>query len=85
MITQLFGPVINLVGNGAYRSWTIGDWFLMKYGNLVMLALVAGLFLVGLVVNVPEHTEGVGSHAGHPDAEHATGEHVTAAPVEEHR
>ncbi|MHB8244258.1 MAG: hypothetical protein ACYDGN_02735 [Acidimicrobiales bacterium] len=81
MTTQLFGSLVNLVGNGGFRAWTFGDWFLMKYGNIVMVVLVAGLFLVGLVVNLPEHTASSassassgssgssGSKAAHPGAE----------------
>ena len=54
MINQLWGPLINLVGDGGYRAWTIGGWFVMKYANLVLFILIAVLFLGGMFINLPE-------------------------------
>lgn len=55
MIQQLLGPVVNFVGAGGFRAWSIGDWLFVKYANLAVVALVAVLFLVGICVNLPEH------------------------------
>src|SRR5512135_3830163 len=45
VINQLWGPLIDLVGDGGYKALTIGDWFLMKYANIVMYVIIAALFL----------------------------------------
>lgn len=52
MINQLWGPYLDLVGAGGYAAWTVGDWLTLKYGNLIMLAIVAVLFLVGMVIDL---------------------------------
>jgi hypothetical protein len=57
VIHQLWGPLINLVGDGGYRAWTIGHWFLMKYSNLVPLIIIAVLFLAGMFINLPEEEQ----------------------------
>lgn len=68
MIRQLWGPFVNLVGDGGFKALTIGDWFLMKYANIVMYAIVAAVFIVAMIVNVPERRReltkdsGNGSH-----------------------
>ena len=54
MINQLWGPLIDLVGDGGYKALTIGDWFLMKYANIVMYVIIAALFLGGMFINLPE-------------------------------
>lgn len=54
MIHQLWGPLINLVGDGGYRAWTIGDWFLMKYSNVVSIIIIAALFFGGMFINLRE-------------------------------
>jgi hypothetical protein len=54
VIDQLWGPMINLVGDGSYLAWTIGDWFLVKWGNLAMFVLIAVLFLAGMFIDLPE-------------------------------
>ncbi len=53
MIDQLWGPVVNLVGDGGYRALTFGDWFVMKYSNVVMFVVVAMLFIIAAFVNLP--------------------------------
>jgi len=58
VINQLWGPLIDLVGDGGYRAWTIGDWFVMKYGNLVLFIIIAVLFLAGMFINLPEKKDG---------------------------
>lgn len=58
MIHQLWGPFINLVGNGGYRALTIGGWFVMKYSNIVMYLIIAALFVAGLFVGLPEREAG---------------------------
>lgn len=55
MINQLWGPLINLVGDGGYKAWTIGDWFMMKYANIVVYLIIAVLFVVAMFVNLPQH------------------------------
>ena len=57
MINQLWGPLINLVGDGGYLAWTIGDWFLMKWGNIAMFVLIAILFFAGMFIQLPEKTD----------------------------
>jgi hypothetical protein len=54
VINQIWGPLINLVGDGGYVAWTIGDWFLMKWGNIAMFVLIAILFFAGMFINLPE-------------------------------
>lgn len=51
---QLWGPLINLVGDGGFRAWAIGEWFLMKFANLVQLIVIAVLFLAAMFINLPE-------------------------------
>lgn len=53
MINQLWGPLVDLVGDGGYKAWTIGDWFLMKYANIVVYAIIGVLFLAGMFINIP--------------------------------
>lgn len=53
MIDQLWGPVFNLVGEGGYRALTFGDWFVMKYSNVVMFVVAAAVFVIGAFVNLP--------------------------------
>lgn len=57
MIDQLWGPLINLTGDGGYLAWTIGGWFVMKYANIVMFIIIAVLFLGGMFINLPEKDE----------------------------
>lgn len=54
MIEQLWGTLFNLVGDGGYGALTVGGWFLMKYANIVMYGIVAVLFVVGMLVDLPE-------------------------------
>ena len=54
MINQLWGPLFDLSGDGGFKAWTIGDWFTMKYANLVVYLVIAVLFLAAMVVNIPE-------------------------------
>ena len=55
VINQLWGPFVNLVGDGGYAAWTISDWFVMKYSNLAIYVLIATLFVLGMFVDLPEH------------------------------
>jgi hypothetical protein len=57
MINQLWGPFINLVGDGSYAAWTFGDWVTLKYGNLVIFTLISVLFVGGTFINLPQRTE----------------------------
>ena len=54
VIKQFWGPVVNLVRDGGYAAWTIGDWFVMKYANVAIYLLIAALFIVGMVIDLPE-------------------------------
>ena len=55
MIHQLWGPLVNLVGDGGYRALTAGDWFVMKYANVLMYVAVAVLFTASMFLHLPEH------------------------------
>ena len=57
MIHQLFGPWVNLVGDGGFGAWSVGGWFVMKYANGVMFGLVAVLFVAGMLINLPDHDQ----------------------------
>lgn len=57
MIRQVWGPLVDLVGAGGYRAFTVGDWFLMKYANLLVYLVIAGLFVVGMFVPLPERKD----------------------------
>ena len=57
MINQLWGPFIDLVGDGGYAAWTFGDWVTLKYGNLIVLAIIVVLFVVGMFIDVPHRAE----------------------------
>jgi hypothetical protein len=54
VINQLWGPYLDLVGDGGYAAWTFGDWVTLKYGNLIMFAIIAVLFIAGMFIDVPE-------------------------------
>lgn len=54
MTNQLWGPLINLVGDGGFVAWTIGGWFVMKYANVALFVIIAVLFLGGMFINLPE-------------------------------
>jgi len=60
VIHQVWGPLVNLVGDGGYRALRIGGWFVMKYSNIVMYVIIAGLFVLGMFVGLPER--GAGRH-----------------------
>jgi hypothetical protein len=68
VIHQLLGPVFNLVGDGGFAAWKVGDWLVVKYANLVLIGLVAGLFLAGMFFHLPESkdTAGVRVDPGDP-------------------
>ena len=55
MIDQLFGPVVNLVGDGGYHAWTVGTWLVVKGANVILYAVIAVVFLLGVFINIPEH------------------------------
>ena len=55
VINQLFGPVVNLVGDGGYSAWTVGTWLVVKGANVVLYGVVALVFLLGAFINSPEH------------------------------
>ena len=57
MINQMWGPFVDLTGDGGYQAATMGDWFVMKYANIVMFVAVATLFVVGMFVHLPEPAE----------------------------
>jgi len=61
VINQLWGPLVDLVGDGGYQAWTIGDWFVMKYANIIMYALIAVLFLAAMFINIPDRSAKAGS------------------------
>ena len=54
MINQLWGPLFDLTGDGGYKAWTIGDWFVMKYANIVVIAIIAVIFLAAMFINIPD-------------------------------
>ena len=54
MINQLWGPLFDLTGDGGYKAWTIGDWFSMKYANIVVIVLIAVIFLAAMFINIPD-------------------------------
>ena len=54
MIHQWWGPLVNLVGDGGYRAVTIGDWFVMKYANVLMYLAIAALFTASIFLHLPE-------------------------------
>lgn len=58
VIHQILGPVLNLVGDGGFRAWTIGSWFFLKYSNLVVMSLVGLLFLIGVFLQLPGSSRG---------------------------
>ena len=55
VINQLFGPVVNLVGDGGYSAWTVGTWLVVKGANVVLYGVIALVFLLGAFINIPEH------------------------------
>lgn len=55
MIHQLWGPLVNLVGDGGYRALTLGGWFVMKYANVLMYVVVAVLFTASMFLHLPGH------------------------------
>ena len=55
MIHQLWGPVVNLVGDGGYQALTLGGWFVMKYANVLMYVAIAVLFTASMLLHLPEH------------------------------
>ena len=57
MINQLWGPFINLVGDGGYAAWTFSDWVTLKFGNLVIFAIALVLFGAGMFINLPQRTD----------------------------
>ena len=57
MINQLWGPFINLVGDGGYAAWTFGDWVTLKFGNLVIFAIALVLFGAGMFINLPQRMD----------------------------
>ena len=66
MIHQFLGPALDLVGRGGFSAWKVGDWLVVKYGNLVLMVLVAILFLIGMFLHLPEAADrgGTGSDRG---------------------
>jgi hypothetical protein len=60
VIDQLWGPVVNLVGDGGYSAWTVGTWLVVKGANLIMYAVIAVVFLLGAFINIPEHHQDTG-------------------------
>jgi hypothetical protein len=52
LIHQLWGPLVDLVGNGGFAAWTF-SWFTLKIGNLIEMILVILIFLAGAFVNLP--------------------------------
>ena len=52
MINQLWGPVWDLVGDGSYHVVTF-SWFYLKVSNIIEMALVVLIFVVGMFVNLP--------------------------------
>ena len=54
MINQLWGPLVDLVGDGGYSAWTIGDWFVMKYANIIVYVVIAVLFIAAMFINIPD-------------------------------
>jgi hypothetical protein len=52
MIIQLWGPVFDLIGDGSYKVVTF-SWFYLKTANIIEMALVVVLFVVGMFVNLP--------------------------------
>jgi hypothetical protein len=52
MIIQLWGPVFDLVGDGGFKAFTF-SWFTLKYSNVIEMALVVLLFVIGMFVNLP--------------------------------
>jgi hypothetical protein len=54
VINQLWGPLFDLTGDGGYKAWTIGDWFVMKYANIVVIVVIAVIFLAAMFINIPE-------------------------------
>lgn len=58
VVNQLWGPVVNLVGDGGYAAWSIGDWFVMKYSNIAIYVLIAVVFVVGMFIDIPDRRRG---------------------------
>lgn len=54
MIHQWWGPLVNLVGDGGYRAVTVGDWFVMKYANVLMYLAIGVLFTASMFLHLPE-------------------------------
>jgi hypothetical protein len=52
MIHQLWGPVFDLVGNGGFNAVTF-SWFTLKIGNIIEMALVVLIFVIGMFINLP--------------------------------
>jgi hypothetical protein len=61
MLTQLFGPVFDLVGDGGFKAWTF-SWFTLKYGNLIEMILVVLIFVAGMFINLPNGKAAAGKH-----------------------
>ena len=57
VINQLWGPVVNLVGDGGYDAWTVGTWLVVKGANIIMYAVIAVVFVAGMLINIPEHQQ----------------------------
>lgn len=49
---------MNLVRDGGYAAWTIGDWFVMKYSNVAIYGLIAMLFVLGMFIELPDRRRG---------------------------
>ena len=52
VINQLWGPLVNLVGNGGFKAFSHA-WLFIKAANLVEVVLVVVLFLGGMFVHLP--------------------------------
>jgi len=61
MIVQLWGPVFDLVGDGAFKAFTF-SWFTLKYGNVIEMILVVLIFVAGMFINLPGGKAETGSH-----------------------
>ena len=59
MIDQLFGPVVNLVGDGGYHAWTVGTWLVVKGANIIIYVVIAVVFVLGMLINIPEHHQDI--------------------------
>lgn len=52
MVNQLWGPFVNLVGDGGFKAFS-HSWVFVKAGNLIEILLVVALFVGGMFVNLP--------------------------------